>query len=122
MVNVLEACADAIMKFEGWTPGSLSYRNRNPGNLEDGHGHYRVFGSLPEGYAELLGDLRDKFLGHTKTGLGPDSTILELFMKYAPPSDNNPTEAYTSFVCGWMSKALGITVVPTTTLGVLWNG
>jgi hypothetical protein len=120
-VNGLEAVADAIMKFEGWQPGTKSYRNRNPGNLEDGLGNYKVFSSFVEGYSALLSDLEDKFLGHTRTGLGPDSTILQLMMKYAPPADNNPTQAYTDFICGWCTKALGKTIVTTTPLKEIWS-
>ena len=120
-MNGLEAVADAIMKFEGWQPGTRSYRNRNPGNLEDGLGNYKVFPSLVEGYSALLTDLSDKFLGHTRTGLGPDSTILQLMMKYAPPADNNPTQAYTDFICNWCTKALGKTIVTTTPLKEIWS-
>jgi hypothetical protein len=120
-MDPIEAIADAIMKFEGWAPGSKSYRNRNPGNLEDSNGNYHVFQSLVEGYSALLSDLRAKFQGKTKTGLGPDSTLIQLMMKYAPPTDNNPTQAYTDFICGWVTKALGITVTQDTPLKELWH-
>ena len=121
-MNGLEAFADAIMYFEsgGWKPGTKAYTHRNPGNLEDGHGNYKNFSSFVEGYSALVMDLEAKFTGHTSTGLGPNSTVLELMMKYAPPSDNNPTQAYTDFICNWLTKALGITVASTTPLKDIW--
>src|SRR5271165_6622966 len=97
----IEAVADAIMKFEGWAPGTKSYTHRNPGNLEDAHGVYRTYGSFVEGYSALCDDLRDKFLGHTHTGLGPTSTLSQFMQAYAPPSDHNPTLAYLNFICEW---------------------
>lgn len=119
-MDPIEAVADAIMKFEGWAPGTVSYRNRNPGNLEN-TGAYVHYNTFIEGYSALLQDLRDKFVGRTTTGLGPDSTILQLMMKYAPPADGNPTVAYTNFICSWLAKALGVSVTPTTKLKELWH-
>jgi hypothetical protein len=121
-MDPIEAVADAITKFEGWRPGTLAYRNRNPGDLRDAYGNYRVFQTFAEGYSALLDDLRHKFLGRTRTGLGPDSTLLDLFMKYAPPADNNPTQEYTNFVCDWVAKATGVSVTPETKLKEIWNG
>lgn len=120
-MNGLEAVADAIMKFEGWQPGTKSYTHRNPGNLEDGQGNYRMFSSFIEGYGALIQDLQAKFLGHTRTGLGPDSSVLQLMMKYAPPADNNPTVAYTNFISDWCTKALGHPVQATTKLKDIWQ-
>ena len=120
-MDPIEAVADAITKFEGWAPGNKSYQQRNPGNLRDAYGNYRTFQTFVEGYSALLFDLRAKFSGHTKTGLTPDSTLIELMMKYAPPSDNNPTQVYTDFICGWVSKALGVSVTPNTTLKEIWT-
>lgn len=120
-MNGLEAVADAITKFEGWFPGTKSYQNRNPGNLEDGHGHLRVFPDFVSGYSALLADLESKFSGHDTTHLGPDSTILELMLKYAPPADGNPTNAYTAYICNWCTKSLGKEVSPTTTLKEIWS-
>lgn len=120
-MDPIEAVADAITKFEGWAPGNKSYQQRNPGNLRDTYGNYRTFQTFVEGYSALLFDLRAKFTGHTKTGLGPDSTVNQLMHVYAPPSDNNPTEAYVAFVCNWVSKALGASVAPETKLSEVWK-
>jgi hypothetical protein len=125
-MDALEAIADAIMHFEGWVPGSRSYRNRNPGNLEHG-GHvddkgYNVYTTFIEGYAALLLELKDKFTGHNVHGIGPDSTLLALFNVYAPPSDNNPTNKYCEFVASYASTALGRTITPSSLLSTIWDG
>jgi hypothetical protein len=115
-----EAVADAIMAFEGWKPGSKSYRNRNPGNIEGGahvdDKNYNVYPTFVEGYQALLSELESKFSGNNRHNIGPDSTLLDLFNVYAPPSDNNPTNEYCEFVAEWASKALGVEVTPQTKL------
>jgi len=74
-MNPLEAIADAIMEFEGWKPGSRSYRNRNPGNLEHGakvgSKGCDVFPTFVEGYAALLRELTYKFSAITGTASAP---------------------------------------------------
>jgi hypothetical protein len=125
VINPLEAVADAIMSFEGWKPGSRSYRNRNPGNLERGQEvdvkNYDVFDTFVEGYQALLNELHAKFTGHNTHGIGPDSTLLDLFNVYAPPSDSNPTNIYCKYVAAWCSLALGRSISPETKLGDLWK-
>lgn len=126
MVPPLEAIADAIMIFEGWTAyneqgqPSVSYRNRNPGNLEE-DGDYRVFGTFIEGYQALLGDLHAKFTGDNSHGLGPNSTLFELFMVYAPSSDHNPTLQYCNFVAHRASIALSRPITSGTKLGDIYR-
>jgi hypothetical protein len=125
-VNGLEAVADAIMQFEGWKLGSRSYVNRNPGNLRlvgrtaDDRG-YTIFPDLPTGYSALLRELQSKFSGQNSHGIGPASTVLELFNIYAPPSDNNPTNAYAAFVADWISKALGRPITIASPLSDIWH-
>ena len=122
----LEALADAIMQFEGWKPGSRSWRNRNPGNLRpynssqptDGQ-NYRVFPSLSDGFEALTQDLEAKFSG--SHGLNHSSTLLDLLNIYAPAGDANDPSQYAEFVCLWTSKALARTITPTTTLGDYLN-
>ena len=126
MINPLEAVADAIMSFEGWKPGSRSYRNRNPGNLEggsvvDSSGKYNVYPTLVGGYNALLAELAAKFSGNNRHGIGPDSTLLALFNIYAPPSDNNPTNIYCQYVATWCSQVLGVSITPETKLGDIWR-
>jgi hypothetical protein len=121
----LEALADGIMHFEGWAVGSRSYMNRNPGNLRlggrvgtsefDDKG-FTIFPSLVTGYQALLNELHAKCSGNNSHGLGPDSTLLDLFKVYAPSGDNNPTEAYCTSVAQWATKALGEPVTSQTKL------
>lgn len=111
----IDRVAEAIMVFEGMKPGSVSYRYSNPGNLrwsataeriEDG---YAQFATFSDGWNALVYDLKSKCNGKTKTGLTPQSTVLDLFHKYAPPSDNNDPAAYAAFV----AKRAGIKVTDT---------
>jgi hypothetical protein len=126
MVNGLEAVADAIMAFEGWKIGSRSYTNRNPGNLRlqgrdaDDKG-YTIFPDLPTGYSALLRELQSKFSGNNSHGIGPSSTLLGLFNIYAPPADNNPTNAYATFVASWVSHVLGKPVTVDSKLSEIWQ-
>jgi hypothetical protein len=117
----LEAIADAIMNFEGWKPGTKSYTNRNPGNLRDANGNYRVYQSFTDGYNALVGDLTAKFAGHTRTGLTPESSLFDLMSVYSPSADGNPTTAYTQFIANWLTKALPVAVTPATKLKDIWH-
>lgn len=86
--------------------------NNNPGNLRMGTGQvgtdnagYAIFPTPEIGWQALLRDLRAKITGiGTRTGLGPHSSIAQLIAVYAPKADNNPTDAYVSFV----SREIGI--------------
>lgn len=110
-VPVLEAIADAIMRFEGWEPSSLSYRNRNPGNLRessitevhDDKG-YLVFEDFESGYHALLLDLYDKVTGLDRYKLNAHSSLLEFFQVYAPSADHNHPQVYASFVADWLCR------------------
>lgn len=104
--------ADAIQAFEGWLPGTRSYRNNNPGNLkfttwtheqgatgQDSAG-FAVFPNYETGRAALTALLMLRVRQH------PEWTLLDLFNSYAPPSDNNPTQTYAATV----AKKAGVTV------------
>jgi hypothetical protein len=123
MVTALEAMADAIMHYEGWTPGSTSNRNRNPGNLRESPlkigenaGGFCVFRDLPTGYHALLHDLECKASGQNRHGIGPKSTLLQLFEVYAPSGDGNVPFKYAEFVATWVAHALHRSVTVNTTL------
>lgn len=76
----------------------LPVGTNNVGNLKDPKtGEFRTFDTPSQGYEALMGDLRGKLKG------GHD-TITKMITRYAPPSDNNPTEQYISNVV----KATGI--------------
>ena len=99
-MNKLDRFCEAIMHFEGWFPGSRSYRNCNPGNLrysryqerqQDG---YAVFRNFEEGWKGLRWDVEAKAMGRTSTHLTGDSTIEEFFRVYAPADDDNKPLLY----------------------------
>jgi hypothetical protein len=139
-VDLVEALADSIFRFEGWIPpgvdprmphGSHSWRNRNPGNLRPvgsdpgGRGavvpvdaeNYRVFDSLADGWIELKRDIAAKLAG--SHGLTDASTLRNFFDIYAPSDDNNNPDKYANQVAAWLSRDLGVTIVASTTLGSL---
>ena len=134
MVSGLEACADAIMRYEGFDPKTRSYVNRNPGNLRlavhpdaaiasypvDDHG-FTIFPDLATGYNALLRDLRAKFTGQNDHGLGPASTLLGMMKIYAPSADaNNPLE-YAQFIAKWCSMALNKPLTEQSELVNIWS-
>jgi hypothetical protein len=120
------ALANAIKLFEGWYPGSRSYKNNNPGNLKDADGrlipekdwaddwgayklddkNFYVFDTAEHGSDALV------HLLQVRVGQHPEWSILDLFFSYAPPSEND-TKAYAAFV----AKHIGGDV--TTKLGEL---
>lgn len=73
---------------------NLPTRNNNPGDLRDpSTGTFLTFASPEQGTDALRNDLYGKMTGNTKTGLGPDSSLLQFSSVYAPASDgNNPTQ------------------------------
>ena len=108
------------MAFEGWKPGSRSYRNRNPGNIESAPGVYGIYATFVEGYQALLDDLKGKFTGRNRHGLGPQSTVTQLMNVYAPPSEN-PTQEYILFIISRVTLALGRSIGQSTKLGDIWT-
>jgi hypothetical protein len=118
--DYINAWADAITVHEGWYPGSRSYRNNNPGNLEiDGDagrdsGGYGVFSSYSAGRNALVADLSAKVRKYRSW------TLYQVMSRYAPPSENNTT-AYTNAV----AAALGGSVTPSTLVSQIssdWSG
>jgi hypothetical protein len=136
-MKLLEALADSIWRFEGWIPpgvdpkspqGSRSWRNRNPGNLRPvtmlgvqavpvDDANYRVFDSLAQGWIALLNDISAKLEG--SHGLTDNSTLRNFFDIYAPSNDDNDPNKYARQVAIWLSRDLGSTIAPETTLGQL---
>lgn len=127
-----ELCADAIQEFEGWYPGSRSYRNKNPGNIrfvgqalaigEDrgnvpaGTNGYCIFKTYADGRYTLMQQIRNVALGKSATynrgavklGLanGGELSIQQYFRIYAPTSDNNYPDIYAAYV----AKKMGVPV------------
>jgi hypothetical protein len=128
-MNGLDAVALAIFAFESGNlkdPTVPALRNNNAGNLRipgrtaDEKG-YTIFPDFVTGYAALLRELQSKFSGNNSHGIGPASTLLGLFNVYAPPSDNNPTNAYAQFVADWCAKALGKPITIESELVNIWK-
>lgn len=89
---------------------TLANRNNNPGNLRDpATGSFQAFKTPQEGYAALLNDLQGKVSGNTKTGLGPNSTLVDFAKVYAPSTENNTAQYVAN-----LANHLG--VAPDTTL------
>jgi hypothetical protein len=100
------------------TTARLAYVNNNPGNLRlagqagatQGEGGFARFASPDAGYQALVGDIRAKQTGATRTGLSGGSTLAQLIGVYAPPSENN-----TSLYVEQAAQALGVS--PNTPIG-----
>jgi len=112
-VNVIERMAKAIQRFEGWFPGSRSYRNNNPGNLKGGawpgiigqdKDGFLVFDSFESGWNALKKQLEMAFTGASAV-YNPSMTLFEFFSRYAPSSDLNEPARYAAFV----AKELDVT-------------
>ena len=97
--------AGTIQKVEGYYPGSVAYRNNNPGNLvyvgqagalgADANG----FAIFPD-YATGLRALNDQIQLYAARGL----SIQGMMQIYAPASDGNDPNSYAAQVAG----ALGV--------------
>jgi len=113
-----------MAEHEGWQPsglastgfstGSESYRNHNPGNLRSSpfmlgtHDNFAIFASDEIGKFAQIYDLWIKCTGKSVTGLKPTNTLGDLINKYAPPSEND-TESYIKSVENYLR-------IPRTTL------
>jgi hypothetical protein len=112
--NLIEKMADAIQRFEGWAPGSVSYKNNNPGNIKasnepwigqraiDSRG-FVVFDTYEHGRRALLISLTNAATGKSSV-YSPTDSIYEFFGKYAPASDSNQPRVYAQYV----AKEIGI--------------
>jgi hypothetical protein len=111
-MNRLNEFASAIKIHEGWYQGSRSYRSNNPGNLrwskyQDGiQSGYSYFSTYQKGWDALIFDLKCKCLGNTKTGLGPDSTLLEFCEVWAPSFDKNNPKVYAEFLASKLNLSI----------------
>lgn len=125
-MNRLDAFCDAIREFEGWFPGSTSYRNNNPGNLRrsplaigiDIRG-YAIFKTFADGWNALVRDVTIKATGRSKAWhdadgdkvldpgeeITPEDSLFEFFAVYAPSADGNYPRKYALFV----AKRCGLT-------------
>jgi hypothetical protein len=95
--------AAAIQKFEGWYPGSRSYRNNNPGNIRwfgskfpswmvgatgtDESGHV-IFDTVAHGTQSLVNLLTMAITGKSSI-YKPTDTIYDFFGKYAEANQSS---------------------------------
>lgn len=99
-----------IQEFEGYYPGSRSYRNCNPGNakyssvgylskyepvLKDPQG-FAIFKDYTTGWLYLTNLILSKARRH------PEWNLPTLFKEYAPAEDNNDPTRYATFVANQM--------------------
>lgn len=77
----------------------LSVRNNNPGNMKSPKtGKFSMYQSPEEGMAAMQNDLLLKISGQSRAMGGKPPTIRNVITTWAPPSDNNDTNAYINFV------------------------
>jgi len=120
-ISAISTMAAAIQSFEGWDPGSRSYRNNNPGNLRsktlptylkgaiglDDEKHV-IFDTYENGYNALIRQLKLAFTGKSNN-FNPDMTLYQFFDKYAEANSGNYARA--------VAEKLGVS--PETTLNEL---
>lgn len=101
----------AIQHYEGFYPGSRSFRNNNPGNFRltpfikslgstgADKQNYAIFPDYVKGFAALDSFLVAACNNELKSYKG-NMTLNQFFSIYAPSSDNNSPLKYASFVAG----------------------
>lgn len=78
--------AKAIQDFEGWKPGSKSYRNNNPGNIKNTKGQFIKYASYEQGFNALKDYIQRACTGKHKA-YKPDFTIKDFIKTYAPDGE-----------------------------------
>lgn len=109
---LVDSLASAITNQEGYFPGSVAFRNNNPGNLiyvgqsgaVAGDGGFARFPTPEAGAAALRSQISLDLTRGTDAAGRPTTTIAELISSWAPASDGNDTASYIANV----SAALGI--------------
>lgn len=102
--SLYDRMAKAIMEFEGYFEGSVSWKNNNPGNLKlagqagavgaDSQGH-AIFPDFQTGYRSLVNQVRIMFTAGGSI-YNPAMSLYQVFSKYA---EGNSRE-YAEFVAG----------------------
>lgn len=93
----VDSLAAAIQKQEGYFPGSLAYRNNNPGNLvyvgqpgaSPGAGGFASFASYDLGLQALRNQITLDASRGTDVNGKPTTTVSELLSSWAPASEND---------------------------------
>jgi len=107
-VSQLVPFAKAIQEHEGWFPGSVSYRNSNPGNLKFTNytqslgatgkdlRNFCIFPDEASGFNALCRMVQDAANNQLKAY--KNCTIQSFFAVYAPSSDKNNPDQYAKIV------------------------
>jgi hypothetical protein len=107
MADLITSLAQSIQRFEGWAPGTVSYRNNNPGNLRSGPGQtgtdaqgYAIFPDYQTGWNALLNQVQV----NVNRGLTLDEFFAggQGYPGYAPAADSNLPYQYAATVGGWL--------------------
>jgi hypothetical protein len=93
----VNSLAQAIQQQEGYYPGSVAYRNNNPGNLvyagqagaSPGVGGFAAFDSYADGYQALQNQITLDATRGTDVNGNPTGTVAQLLTSWAPPSEND---------------------------------
>lgn len=118
--SAAQTIASTIQQVEGYYPGSLAYRNNNPGNLiyagqpgaTQGTNGFAVFDSYADGYQALLNQLNN----YASRGM----TISSMMAVYAPAAQaGNDPGSYANQI----AASLGVDPnAPLTSLGAPVDG
>lgn len=124
-VSPLDAVATAIQNHEGYYPGSVSYRNNNPGNLKyagqpgatgaDARG-FAIFPDFATGFQALKNQLA------LDASRNPDWTLTQFFSKYLggnPYSPETTGQGNPFSYAADVAKQLGVAV--NATIGSLFK-
>ena len=116
-LGLLVPLARAIQTFEGFYPGSTSYRNNNPGNMRYSTycqslgatgmtlSHFAIFPNLTVGFNALCQFIKDA--ANDKLIMGKNLTLQQFMDKYAPVTDGNDPHKYANFI----AKSIGVASV-----------
>src|SRR3990167_7729891 len=106
----LKDFALAIQTYEGWFPpsakypnGTVSWRNKNPGNIKGTDGKFLKFETVEKGF-QYLCDYIKRVARNEHKAYPKDCDIRQFFLVYAPPSENHSIVYST-----WISQRLNVT-------------
>lgn len=88
----LKEWALAAQNFEGWYPGSTSYRHCNPGNCKDLQGEFIQFKTYQDGFDYLCNYFIRAATGqHRAYPKGGETTLNEFYHIYTSDPEPSPT-------------------------------
>lgn len=123
-MNKIQLFAAAIQHFEGFYPGSRSFRNNNPANfrftpfikslgaIKGDINNYAVFKTYVAGYAALITFLTDACQDKLKS-YHSTMTLNDFYAVYAPAADKNSPLIYSKFVAGQLGVDPSVTQIKT---------